>query len=313
MSSNVASPDASVLMEHKGKKFLGYWLYSLRFGRGERKKIPNFWDALKVRLSAFGPLPDPVFVLGCPRSGTTYLGELLEELPEVSYYFEPPILKYVSRFVYLSQSPSWQISLFYRVFLRTLLLFAPGTGKQIVEKNPNHTLVAPKLLKVFPKAKFIIISRNGMDVTLSLVKKPWHLEQSKGSGKREPGGYLYGPFPHFYIEESRKTEYEKTTDVHRCAWIWRRHAEVIEELLETLPKESYLHFDYEDLILKKEEVIPDMVSFLGIENSESLEKIMAASDRGTANSIGGGKAKFTEKEIEEIYSEAGELLHTTCA
>lgn len=309
MSSSQVLQESLNTKEHKGKKFFGYWWYSLKFARGQRKMEPNFWQSLKVRFSAFGPLADPVFILGCPRSGTTYLGELLENLPEVSYYFEPPILKYLSRHVYQGSIASRKLGFFYRLFFRTLLLFAPGVGKQIIEKNPNHTLIAHKLLQVFPKAKFVIISRNGLDVTLSLVKKPWHLEKSRHSGKREPGGYLYGPYAHFYIEDNRQAEYESTTDVHRCIWIWKRHAQEIEQLLQTLPKQSFYHFDYEDLIRKREQVIPELLSFLGITNSESLNKVMVASEKGTATSIGSGKAAFDARELDKIYAEAGGLLN----
>jgi hypothetical protein len=41
------------------------------------------------------------------------------------------------------------------------------------EKSPEHQRRVPLILKTFPKARFILIYRDGRDVALSLTKVPW--------------------------------------------------------------------------------------------------------------------------------------------
>src|SRR5215213_3928585 len=45
-------------------------------------------------------LSEPVFVLGAPRSGTTFLGSRLGLVSEFSYHFEPRLTKAAARHVY---------------------------------------------------------------------------------------------------------------------------------------------------------------------------------------------------------------------
>src|SRR5690606_6775446 len=140
-----------------------------------------FQQAMRTRLAALGTIRRPVFILGCPRSGTTYLGNVLEAMPEASYYFDPAILKYYTRLIYEKEASIERSRLLWQPCLRSLQLTAPGTGPRIVEKNPIHLCVADVLCEIFPDAQFIIISRDGRDTALSLLQKPWHLAKSAES------------------------------------------------------------------------------------------------------------------------------------
>ena len=259
-------------------------------------------------MAAFGALEKPVFILGCPRSGTTYLGNILEMMPGASYYFEPPILKYYARPVYEGRVSPSRSRRFYRSCCRSLLFVAPGTGPRVVEKNPNHTWVAEALYHAFPDARFIIISRDGRDTALSLSQKPWHLKESVATGKREPGGYLYGPFPHFYIEEHRRDEYLHTSDMHRCAWIWRRHAEQIAHLRQALPADCQFHISYESLILQPEKTLGFILEFIGENDERTRKKVFAAAREGHTFSLGRWRKGLKPSDLQIIQREAGEML-----
>lgn len=265
----------------------------------------KYW---RTRMSALVGIKRPVFILGCPRSGTTFLGKVLEVLPNVSYYFEPPIMKYYTRLIYENKVSEGQVKRFYRRGSQALMLAAPGSGPRMIEKNPKHTWVAESLMKAFPDAQFVIISRDGRDVSLSLKEKPWHLAESLSLGRREPGGYLYGPYPHFYIEKERAEEYRQTSDIHRCIWIWRRYAEEIERLREVLPDEVQHHLTYEDLLFKPEETQDKLLTFLEEDDKESRRLVKAAASKGHTSSVGRGKQIFTVQEMEEIRNEAGAML-----
>jgi hypothetical protein len=263
---------------------------------------------LRVRLHSLKAIHRPVFILGCPRSGTTFLGEVLEALPNATYYFEPPIMKYFSRLVFQKKASLAQTRRLYHWGFRALLLMAPGKGPRVIEKNPTHTWIAEDLLRIFPDALFVIINRDGRDVSVSLAEKPWHRRDSLGSGRREPGGYIYGPYPHFYIEPERGDEYIGTSDLHRCIWIWRRHVEETERLKKTLPAESQFRLSYEELILKPEETLDRMLAFLGETDAESCARVVEAAAKGHSSSIGRWKKKLEPEELRVIDREAGVMM-----
>ncbi|WP_078083235.1 sulfotransferase family protein [Microbulbifer mangrovi] len=307
MNHESSNSSLEIKKEFRGKQLIGYWYYTLRFARGQRRVIPGFWTKIKTRIASFSSLPDPIFILGSPRSGTTYLGELLEDLPESSYFFEPPILKYLAQKLYKEKSINFRTKILYKLIFRSLLFFSPGTGRQIIEKNPNNTFIPGELLKIYPNAKFVVINRDGLDVATSLLKKPWHLKSSEKSGKREPGGYLYGAHPHFYIEHGRRDEYQKTTDVHRCIWVWKRHHDAIQQISDSVPQNQFFTINYEDLVRNPDNVLPEMVKFLGIHNQTSIEAALKSSKRGKIESIGNGKSYLSDIDFSLMKDEASAL------
>jgi hypothetical protein len=229
-------------------------------------------------------------------------------MPEATYFFEPPIMKYYARLIYEGRVSFPQVRRFYHLGFRSLLLAAPGSGPRIVEKNPNHTWVAETLLAVFPTAQFVVIVRDGRDTALSLSEQPWHQRDSLGSGKREPGGYSYGPYPHFYIEPERAGEFATTSDFHRCVWIWRRHTEEIERLRNALPSRSWHELRYETLIEEPNEVLDELLSFLGEETTVARRALHDAARSEHRRSIGRWRSHLTREDLAVVAAEAGPLL-----
>jgi len=113
----------------------------------------------------------PVIVIGAPRSGTTFLGDVLATHPELNYLIEPnPMWK---RFTggdsdYLTANFSQvAVSKTRESFDRSLL----ASGKaRLLEKTPQNCLRFPFVHAVFPEAKFIHIIRNGEESTFSIAK-----------------------------------------------------------------------------------------------------------------------------------------------
>lgn len=299
-----------VVKDFRGVRFYRYWWSTLKLARKNVATDCGSMTGNEIRRrTLMSGVENPVFILGCPRSGTTYLGRMLAELPSVSYYFEPPILKYYSRLVYEGSVTVKQATKFYRQACRSLMLFAPGRGSRFIEKNPKHTWVAEALYHAFPDAQFVVISRDGRDVAASLREKPWHLAESASTVRREPGGYRYGPFAHFYIESDRSDEYHNTTDLHRCIWIWRRYAEEIRRLGDVVPNRSQLHLRYEDLVLESDTTISRLAEFIGESDSDSIDRLHKFSRTGKTTSVGRWKNTFSAADLATIEREAGELLH----
>lgn len=304
----VAAADASIVTELRGRAYWAKWGGTMRQARRTVDRPASPTARLRTRLRSLAPIRRPVFVLGCPRSGTTYLGSLLAALPGTTYFYEPPSLKHFARAVHDRTASEAAIRRTYRWGLHALLLAAPGSGPRVVEKNPTHTWAAESLLRAFPDASFVVITRDGRDTAVSLAEKPWHRGDSVGSGRREPGGYLYGPYAPFYIEPERADEFERTSDLHRCAWIWRRHQEEVERLRAELPGDVQHHLRYEDLVRDPKPALDALLDFLGEDDDESWAAVTAAADAGHASSVGRWQRVLTGDDLAVVNEEAGPLL-----
>lgn len=303
------SRDFEVVEDLKFFALLNKWKVTLGRAREQAKQRGQIArrGCLRTRFASLLPIKRPVFILGCPRSGTTFLGQVMDSIPGSSYYFEPPILKYYSRLVYQGTAGTTRTSCLYRAVLHSLLLAAPGNGPRVIEKNPTHTWIAESLLQSFPDARFVFIHRDGRDVALSLAAKPWHQRDAAAQGKREPGGYLYGPYPHFYIEPDRHDEFQSTTDYHRAIWIWRRYAEEMARLKRTLPETLQFHMSYEELVQQPKDTLEPMLRFLD-EPSSVLGSVLEAANQGHGASVGKWRTQLSAEERATTATEAGEML-----
>jgi sulfotransferase family protein len=151
------------------------------------------------------PTPSPVFVLGCPRSGTTVLYHMLLSAGNFAVYrAESNVLNLLGpKFGNLSSArnrrrllDSWLRSKLFRVTgleardieqkimgeCRTPLDFLRITMEETARKQgverwadctPDHLLHIPEIHRGLPEARIIHIIRDGRDVALSYVKQNW--------------------------------------------------------------------------------------------------------------------------------------------
>lgn len=128
-------------------------------------------------------LPLPVFVIGCGRSGTTILGQVLSAHPEVYYLFEPYHL-------WAAIDPMTDVlNLYHRLDAHFLMNASHSTeeskirfnrlirGSQqnkgvriVVEKTPLNAMRIGYLNALAPRSKFIHIVRDGIDVSCSIER-----------------------------------------------------------------------------------------------------------------------------------------------
>ena len=154
----------------------------------------------------------PFFLVGCSRSGTTFLQSLLAAHPQITsfneshfYHFmvpgkyerkrfalslvsrklKPHIQKYfeqdLKRQELLKYFPSlplmrWQSD----AFIKTMRYLTQEEGNQVfLEKTPDHIYYISYIIKLVPNAKFIHIVRSGAEVIASLYEathqypEPW--------------------------------------------------------------------------------------------------------------------------------------------
>ncbi len=249
-----------------------------------------------------------IFIIGAPRSGTTFLGSCLSVLPEVSYHFEPVGTKFAARHVY---EGLWDLDKSKRVYetIYSWLLRQHLDGDlRFAEKTPRNCFLVNFLSQSFPDSQFIHIIRDGRDAALSYSKKPWLQAAQAKSGKAEPGGYPYGPYARFWVESDLVEKFETTSDIHRCIWAWRRFTESALESTSALPGNRYCEVKYEDLVSNPAGEADRLLAFLEIDNANSGNLFHQAVAKVNPNSVGNWKRELSDGQLREIELEAGDLL-----
>lgn len=287
-----------------------YWIretmvYDQRKYRKQQRPI-----TVKRFLGMLAPnLKAPIFIVGAPRSGTTFLGTCIGELPEISYHFEPIAIKAATSYVYTHQWSDKKINRFYPSVYSWLMRLHFDADLRLADKTPRNSLIIPTLLRVFPNAQFVFIQRDGRDAALSLSKKPWYQNQVKDKGLREPSGYLFGPQARFWVEPNRADEFETTSDLHRCAWIWRHYVEHVLAAKSHIPPSQFYELTYEDLVEEPQNNAIGILDFLNISSAQSRELFIDyVVQNSNSSSVGNWEKELSSEQLQEVNQEIGNLL-----
>ncbi|MEM1168432.1 MAG: sulfotransferase [Cyanobacteria bacterium P01_H01_bin.35] len=247
-----------------------------------------------------------LFLVGCPRSGTTLLQSMLAAHPQilsfpetkffwyliplykerwrrklkmVSQDFKPrlkeffveeinqgELLKKFSKFNFLR-------SQYTRQFINILDELTVSQGKTIwLEKTPEHLLYIDYIEKNVPGVKFIHLLRNGTDVVASLHEvtqkypEPW-------------GGDCW--------------------DLNLCI---RRWVEAVEISRQHIHKSNHILVRYEDVVTNTEAELVKLCQFIGINFTDSmLENYRNASEKLTLENAGRTvKQEITNRQSEKF-------------
>jgi hypothetical protein len=250
----------------------------------------------------------PIFIVGAPRSGTTFLGDCLAAIPDISYHFEPVATKAATRYIYQGEWGMTKAKFFYRQVYGWLMRQHLDADLRFAEKTPQNCFIIDFLSQAFPNAKFVHIIRDGRDVALSYSKKPWLQASQAESGKFEPGGYRYGPYARFWVEPERIREFETTSDIHRCIWAWRRFTESAIEAGAKLPPIRYYEVRYEKLVSNLTDEDSHLLEFLEITDSQSCLSFQKAISKAKVDSVGRWEKELANEQVSTINKEAGFLL-----
>lgn len=289
--------------------------WALRTYRAERRYYGKLGRRRRMTSGRFAAsvlpkLERPIFVVGAARTGTTFLGDCIGRLPEVSYHHEPPATKAAGRYVHEGLWSFGHARWFYRSVYAWLLRVELDGDLRFCEKTPTNALLIPFLDRAFTDAQIIHIVRDGRDAAASHMRKPWLLASAKSSGMREPGGYLHGPWAPWWVEPGRREEFEKTSDVHRMIWAWRRYTEAAITDGAALGPDRYLELRYETLVRHPRDEGERILDFLEVPRPGSRGTFMAAIERAEEGSVGAWTHAFDPDERAEIEGDAGDLLRT---
>jgi hypothetical protein len=206
----------------------------------------------------------PVFIVGCPRSGTTLIRGLLGSHPNLTF---PPESHFITQFYRAYGNPrnSHQATVLARRILRMRTVKSWGLDipedsfddcrsyAQLVtrlydtwarregktrwgDKTPQNLIDIPLLIELFPNAQIVHVYRDGRDVALS-----WLEAQFSG-------------------------------DLYTAAVFWRSSVMKARRDGERLPRSTYLELRYEDLTTATRAIMEKTCAFLGEPFTEAVLK-----------------------------------------
>jgi len=274
--------------------------------RRERSRLPE--PSAARGLGRFSPrVRRPIFVLGAPRSGTSFLGGCIGRLPDVSYHFEPRLTKAVARAVYDGSWPPARARRWFRGYYGALLAAAGHGGLRFAEKDPENCFIVPFLAEAFPDATFLHVVRDGRDVAVSHAEQPWLAAASAGSGRRGRAGVPWGPQARFWVEPDRRAEFEEVSDLTRTAWMWRRFTASALDQLAALPAERVLELRYEATVREPAATAERVAQFLSVQ-WDGRQALDEAFGRARASSVGRWRSALDPVGLADVEKEAGTLL-----
>ena len=276
-----------------------------RQGASARKqnKTSLFKLASATAFATFKTVRSPIFIVGAPRSGTTFLGDSVGTLSEFTYYHEPPATKVAIARAYAN--PGALIKHYFKFSHAWLHGLGPRDAT-LVDKTPRNCFLIDFLENLYPSAKFVHIYRDGRDVAASNFEKKWYHADTNGTS--DYTGYPFGATPHFWVAPDERDAFCSASPHIRCAWVWKEYTEAALESLSRLDPKNVLTIKYEDLASRPGESSSSLSSFFGLQDDFSREALRKACSEIHRNSIGKHRRIFSKNENEDVQRYCGSLL-----
>jgi len=264
----------------------------------------------------------PIFV-GSGRSGTTLLRTIFDGHPELAVANEPQFMGTGARQRKRLESDGFDATAFLEIVLNNpnyrrldldqsdvessiasadpstvadcvrvvLGVFAAREGKALYgDKTPGYVVQIPELARMFPEARFVHLIRDGRNVALSYIERPW------------------GP-----------------STVGEAALYWRSRVGRGRAAGEALGSDRYLEARYEDLVDDPETEVRRICEFLSLDfvpemlqYTEAAEKFIASSHQPEAfkalvrpptSGLRDWTNAMDDDDIALFDTVAGDLLH----
>ncbi len=234
-----------------------------------------------------------VFVLGSPRSGTTFLAGAIGSVPGFVDLGEVAALK--AAVPELAGLPPEQAGRRVRRLLGVTRTLGLVRGLRGVEQTPESAFLTRALVAGFPRARLVHALRDGRDVVCSLLEKGWLAERSDA----DDAGIPYGAHPRFWVAEGRREEFRTTSEARRAAWVWRAYVESVRG-----SGVAVHEVRYEAMAADPEATAAALARYLGA----PVEPLVASLAEAHSGSIGRYRRDLTPGQLADVEAEAGDLL-----
>ncbi len=211
----------------------------------------------------------PIFLVGCPSSGTTLVQSIIDAHSNISCGQETDFLIECQKIVsdgywdklkfYNSDPEYWhqKIADFFSAFKTE---FAQRHGKnRWADKTPSYTPHLDFVLKLFPSCQVIHVIRDGRDVVRS---------------HRNRWGYK---------------------SAVKATYIWQKYITAAREFGESLPAGQYVEIRYEDMVGKPEDTAKMIFEYL----QEPWESKVLHYDESSNHNKDSSYAQYTQKRREK--------------
>ncbi len=236
------------------------------------------WDLTRPRV------PDPVFVVGCSRSGTTVTYETLAasssflsfgwEIPQFWNSLHGPLNNgWHSEAAGADAAAPEHRTAALRYFYQRL-----GAG-WVLDKTCINVMRIPYLHRLFPQARFVFIQRDGRD-NISSMMDGWRVGRSDG---RFELSQFFGLFPEpvainngefkewsFFLAPGWR-QYNHASLEEVCAFQWISANRMALEAKKAIPAAQWVHLRYEDIFERPVEMFRAVFAQLRVPFTTDLQ------------------------------------------
>jgi hypothetical protein len=235
-----------------------------------------------------------VFVVGSPRSGTTFTGRALGSLP--GFVDLDEVQPWKAAIPGLLGQPEEVVARRLRHILQRVRTLGLAGGLRGVEQTPETSFVLAAALRAYPDALAVHVVRDGRDVATSLLERGWLSAERAGA---DDAGLPFGPYPRFWVEPGREQEFSEVSDATRAAWAWRRYVTAAR----AVPARTAV-VRYEQLVSDPAAAAAPVAERLGAD----AELVTAAFARAHDTSAGRWRRDLTPEQLADVEREAGDAL-----
>lgn len=274
------------------------------------------WRAKEFAWSMIRPaMPDPVFVIGCSRSGTTVTFETIAasgqflhfdyEIPQFWNSLHGPLTNgWESEAADARDArPEHRDRALAHFYARL------GAGP-VLDKTCINTLRVGYLHALFPRAKFVFIQRDGRDNISSMIDG-WRLGRSDGAFGLEQ---FFGPSPvpvainggefrewHFFLPPDWR-DYNRASIEEVCAYQWLTANRRALDASRTIPRQQWIGLRYEDIFERPVEMFREAFERLEVPFDAHMEKRCASLAERPTSIVKGApmKQKWREHNPEAV-------------
>jgi Sulfotransferase family len=236
----------------------------------------------------------PVFVLGAPRSGTTFVAGSIGRVPGLVDLGE--LQPWKAAIPRLASRPADEAGPELRRMLEAIRRYGLVRHLRAIEQTPETAFVLDAVIRAYPQAAIVHMVRDPRDVAASLLQKGW---LRAGRYGHDDAGAPYGHHARFWVEPERADEFDQADEARRAGWAWRRYVTAARAA-----PSATIEVRYEELAADPETASEPLAAHLGAD-----PVILArALSRMHAESVGRWRRNLTPEQVAEVESEAAELM-----
>jgi len=235
-----------------------------------------------------------VFVVGSPRSGTSFTGAALGSLP--GFVDLDEVQPWKAAIPVLLGQPDEAVAPRLRQILQRVRRLGLAGGLRGVEQTPETSFVLGAALRAYPESVAVHVVRDGRDVATSLLERGWLSAERRGA---DDARLPFGPHARFWVEPGREEEFSAVSDATRAAWAWRRYVTAAG----AVPERTVI-VRYEQLVSDPAGAAAPVAATLHADP----ELVTAAFARAHDTSAGRWRRDLTPDQLTDVEREAGDAL-----